>query len=38
VLPNQGEKMNRLKDYVQLLQGVLLSLLALLKIVRELLK
>ena len=30
--------MNRLKDYVQLLQGVLLSLLALLKIVRELLK
>ncbi len=30
--------MNRLKDYIQLLQGVLLSLLALLKIVRELLK
>ena len=33
-----GEHMNRLKDYLQLLNSVLLSLLAVLKIVRELLK
>jgi hypothetical protein len=38
VLRNQGEKMNRLKDYIQLLNSVLLSLLTLLKIVLELLK